>query len=114
MKEGRKPEYPEKTAGEELQKMPHTKALRSKPQARFEPVQHPWWQATKADTLTTRPSTEVRSRWLSGTASHSRAADWVRILSPRGVISRASHTKSLNTHAPVATQPDVGVIRASA
>ena len=26
MKEGRKPEYPEKTPGDELQKMTHTKA----------------------------------------------------------------------------------------
>ena len=26
MKEGRKPEYPEKTPGDELQKMPHTTA----------------------------------------------------------------------------------------
>ena len=26
MKEGRKPEYPEKTPGDELHKMPHTKA----------------------------------------------------------------------------------------
>ena len=28
MKEGRKPEYPEKTPNDELQKMPHTKARR--------------------------------------------------------------------------------------
>ena len=28
MKEGRKPEYPEKTPGDELQKMPHTTAQR--------------------------------------------------------------------------------------
>ena len=32
MKEGRKPEYPEKTPGGELQKMPHIKARRFKPQ----------------------------------------------------------------------------------
>ena len=32
MKEGRKPEYPEKTPGDELQKMPHTTARRFKPQ----------------------------------------------------------------------------------
>ena len=31
MKEGRKPEYPEKTPGDELQKMPHTIARRFKP-----------------------------------------------------------------------------------
>ena len=39
MKEGRKPEYPEKTPGDELQKMPHTTTRRFKPQARLEPAQ---------------------------------------------------------------------------
>ena len=39
MKEGRKPEYPEKTPGDELQKMPHNTARRFKPQARLEPAQ---------------------------------------------------------------------------
>ena len=39
MKEGRKPEYPEKTPGDELQKMPHSPARRFKPRARLEPVQ---------------------------------------------------------------------------
>ena len=39
MKEGRKPEYPEKTPGDELQKVPHTTARRFKSQARLEPVQ---------------------------------------------------------------------------
>ena len=38
MKEWRKPEYPEKTPGDELQKMPH-KAQRFKPQTRLEPAQ---------------------------------------------------------------------------
>ena len=38
MKEGRKPEYPEKTPGYELQKIPHTTARRFKPQARLEPA----------------------------------------------------------------------------
>ena len=33
MKEGRKPEYPEKTPDDELQKMPHTKARRFKPRS---------------------------------------------------------------------------------
>ena len=31
MKEGRKPEYPDKTPGDELQKMPHTKPKDSSP-----------------------------------------------------------------------------------
>ena len=31
MKEGRKPEYPEKTPADELQKMPHTKNENSSP-----------------------------------------------------------------------------------
>ena len=39
MKEGRKPEYPEKTPGDELQKIPHTTARRFKHQARLEPAQ---------------------------------------------------------------------------
>ena len=39
MKEGRKPEYPEKIPGDELQKMPHTTARRFKPQARLDPEQ---------------------------------------------------------------------------
>ena len=39
MKEGRKPEYPEKTPGDELQKLPHTTVRRVKPQARLEPAQ---------------------------------------------------------------------------
>ena len=36
MKEGKKPENPEKSPGDELQKMPYTKARRFKPQARLE------------------------------------------------------------------------------
>ena len=39
MKEVRKPEYQEKTSGDELQKMPHTKGRKFKPKARFEPAQ---------------------------------------------------------------------------
>ena len=38
MKEGRKPEYPEKTPDNELHKMPHTKAWKSKPQLRLQPT----------------------------------------------------------------------------
>ena len=39
MKEERKPEHPEKTPGDEFQKMPHTTAQRFKTQARLEPTQ---------------------------------------------------------------------------
>ena len=39
MKEGRKPEYPEKSPDDKLQKMPHAKARRFKPQLRLEPAQ---------------------------------------------------------------------------
>ena len=39
MKEGRKPEYPEKTPGDKLQKMPHNIAQRFKPQAGLEHAQ---------------------------------------------------------------------------
>ena len=35
---GRKPEYPEKTPDNEVQKMPHSKARRFKSQARLEPA----------------------------------------------------------------------------
>ena len=38
MKEGRKPEYPDKIPDDELQKMPHTKAQHFKSQARLEPA----------------------------------------------------------------------------
>ena len=62
MKEGRKPEYPEKTPGDELQKMPHTTARRFKSKARLEPVQQHWWQARKADMLTVTP--RVAPDWL--------------------------------------------------
>ena len=55
MKEGRKTEYPEKTHGDELQKMPHTTVRRFKPQARLEPAPQHWWQAWKADVLTMTP-----------------------------------------------------------
>ena len=55
MKEGKKPEYPEKTPGDELQKMPHNKARRFKSQARLEPAQKHWWQARKADVITVTP-----------------------------------------------------------
>ena len=55
MTEGRKPEYPEKTPGDELQKMPHTTARRLKPQARLEPAQYHWWQARKADMVIVTP-----------------------------------------------------------
>ena len=38
MKEGRKPEYSEKTTNDVLQIMPHTKAPKFKPQPRLEPA----------------------------------------------------------------------------
>ena len=52
MKEGRKPDYPEKTPDDELLKMPHTKARKFKPQTRLEPTLEHRWQARKADMLT--------------------------------------------------------------
>ena len=38
MKEGRKPEYPEKAPDDELQKMPPDTARKFKPQPRLEPA----------------------------------------------------------------------------
>ena len=45
MKERRKPEYPEKIPGDELQKMPQTKVRKFNPQLRLEPAIYHWWQA---------------------------------------------------------------------
>ena len=55
MTEGRRPEHPEKTPGDENQKMPHTTARRFKPQARLEPAQQHRLQAKKADVRTVTP-----------------------------------------------------------
>ena len=55
MGEGRKPEYSEKTPDDELQKIPHSKARKFKPQTRLEPALKHWWQARKADVLTVTP-----------------------------------------------------------
>ena len=49
---GEEPEYPEKTPGDELQKMPHSTTRRFKPKTRLEPAQQHWWQARKVDMLT--------------------------------------------------------------
>ena len=38
MKEGRKPEYPEKTLDDEFQQMPHTETRKFKPQPRLKPT----------------------------------------------------------------------------
>ena len=62
MKEGRKPEYPEKTPDDEFKKMPRTKAERFKCQARLEPVQQHWWQVRKADVLTVTPRYLTKSQ----------------------------------------------------
>ena len=51
MKEGKKPEYPETTPDNKIQKMPHTNALKFKPQARLELALYHWWQVRKADVL---------------------------------------------------------------
>ena len=55
MKEGRKPEYPEKTPGDELQKMPHTTARRFKPKRDSNPRSSIGGRLGKADMLTVTP-----------------------------------------------------------
>ena len=52
MKEGRKPQHPEKSPGNKVQNMPYTKAGRFMPQARLKPAQYHWWQTRKADMQT--------------------------------------------------------------
>ena len=66
MKEVRKPEYPEKSPGDELQKLPHTKARRFKPQARLEPHTTALVQARKADVLTVTPHVAPNTGFLTG------------------------------------------------
>ena len=53
----RKPQYPEKTPDDELQKVPLTKARKFKPQPGLEPTLQLWWQALarKVDVLTITP-----------------------------------------------------------
>ena len=55
MKEGRKPEYPEKTPDDKFQKMRHTKVRKFMPQPELEPALFHWWQARKADVLSMAP-----------------------------------------------------------
>ena len=55
MKEGRRQEHPEKATDDELQKMPHTKARKFKPQSKLEPALLQWWQARKAHVQTITP-----------------------------------------------------------
>ena len=57
MKEEGKPDYPEKSPDDELQKLPHTKF---KPQPRLEPALSYWWWARKADVLTITPRVAKR------------------------------------------------------
>ena len=60
MKEGRKPEYPEKTPGDELQKMPHTTARRFKPETGTLAVALVVGQESRhADRYTTRRAIEM-------------------------------------------------------
>ena len=51
----------QKNSGDELQKMPHTKARRFKPQARLEPALQHRQQARKADMLTITPHVRLFS-----------------------------------------------------
>ena len=55
MMEGRKPEYPEKSPYDELQKCHILKQKKIKTQRRFKPAQQHWWQSRKADVLTITP-----------------------------------------------------------
>ena len=111
MKEGRKPEYLEKTPGDELQKMPHTTARRFKPQARLEPAQYHWWQARKADMLTVTPRVAHKAH------TYYRLVGLVVRRPPRerkvpgsnpacaGIFSGSSHISDLKIGTPVVTLP---------
>ena len=56
MNKRKKPEYPEKTLDDELQKVPHIRAGKFKPQLRLKPALQHWWQARNVDVLITTPS----------------------------------------------------------
>ena len=110
MKEGRTPEYTEETPDDELQKRPHTKAQRFKPQARLEPALVAGQEGRRANHYTKRrPITMIilvlwsrhPVRWPSGSASASRAGD-TGIAPCLHRSSRASDLK-LGTCALVAT-----------
>ena len=73
MKEGRRLEYLEKNSVDRLQKMPHTKAPKFKPQTqkfkprpRLEPVLLHWWWARKAHMLTITPRIEINNETVLG------------------------------------------------
>ena len=53
MTEGRKPEYPEKTHDDELQKMMHTKAQNFMPQPRLKPALVAGYESRSANHYTT-------------------------------------------------------------
>ena len=55
MKVGSKPENPEKTPDDELQKMPHTKARKFKPQAILPSVYNSHFDECRATTLVSCP-----------------------------------------------------------
>ena len=86
MKEERKPEYPEKTPGNKLQKMPHTKARRFKPQARLKPAQQHSWQARKADVLTVTPHVAPLRVNIHLQTSKNHLPTLHVLLSPRGAV----------------------------
>ena len=54
MKEWWKPEYPEKTPGDELKKMTHTKGRRFKPQLEYQFLSH-WYDSMKIQAPTGVP-----------------------------------------------------------
>ena len=66
MKEGRKLEYPEKTPGDELQKMPHTTVRRFKPRRDSNSHNSIGDRARKADVLTVTPRVAPYLHELAG------------------------------------------------
>ena len=65
MKEGRKPEYPEKTPGNKLRKMPHTTARRFSLKRDSNPHNSIGGRLRKADMLTITPGIITRPGWTS-------------------------------------------------
>ena len=85
MKDGRKPGYPEKARNDELQKMPHTEARKSKPQPRLKPELWHRCQALAWRHASDKPVTPKRKALR---ASH--VADWLPV---NDELQKMPHTK---------------------
>ena len=81
--------------------MPHTTARRFKPQARLEPAHWHWWQARKADVLTTTPRVAPNTVTPRVAYNQLLCTNWPHDVLPTKIGSGKTHYKlsPLNVHA---------------